>query len=110
MAGVVEKIKKKAADVVQEHEKQHKIAEESLFGFCEKFNNVLKVVKLDVDLPVHGEESNSQPLGEVSTRHTLLTSNPRDKVDGVEIGNEFTKVIANHPLKEDDEFVQKING
>uniref|UniRef100_A0A0E0KQ98 Transposase Tnp1/En/Spm-like domain-containing protein n=1 Tax=Oryza punctata TaxID=4537 RepID=A0A0E0KQ98_ORYPU len=50
------------------------------------------------------------PNKETVAYATYLSSNPRDKVDGVEIGNEFTKVVVNHPLKEDEELVQKING
>ncbi|EEC70574.1 hypothetical protein OsI_01763 [Oryza sativa Indica Group] len=50
------------------------------------------------------------PNKETVAYATYLSSNPRDKVDGVEIGNKFTKVVVNHPLKEDKELVQKING
>uniref|UniRef100_A0A0E0KN48 Transposase Tnp1/En/Spm-like domain-containing protein n=1 Tax=Oryza punctata TaxID=4537 RepID=A0A0E0KN48_ORYPU len=44
------------------------------------------------------------PNKETVAYATYLSSNPRDKVDGVEIGNEFTKVVVNHPLKEDEEL------
>uniref|UniRef100_A0A0E0LVK2 Transposase Tnp1/En/Spm-like domain-containing protein n=1 Tax=Oryza punctata TaxID=4537 RepID=A0A0E0LVK2_ORYPU len=37
---------------------------------------------------------------------TFLSSNPREKVGGVEIGNQFTKVVVNHPLQENEELVR----
>ncbi|EEC69431.1 hypothetical protein OsI_38599 [Oryza sativa Indica Group] len=48
------------------------------------------------------------PNKETVAYATYLSSNPRDKVDGVEIGNEFTKVVVNHPLKEDEELVRPL--
>uniref|UniRef100_J3N1J8 Transposase Tnp1/En/Spm-like domain-containing protein n=1 Tax=Oryza brachyantha TaxID=4533 RepID=J3N1J8_ORYBR len=48
------------------------------------------------------------PNKETVAYATYLRSNPRDKVDGVEIGNEFTKVVVNHPLKEDEELVRPV--
>uniref|UniRef100_A0A0E0LTK5 Transposase Tnp1/En/Spm-like domain-containing protein n=1 Tax=Oryza punctata TaxID=4537 RepID=A0A0E0LTK5_ORYPU len=37
---------------------------------------------------------------------TFLSSNPREKVGGVEIGNQFTKVVVNHPFQENEELVR----
>lgn len=37
---------------------------------------------------------------------TFMSSNPREKVGGVEIGNQFTKVVVNHPLQENEELVR----
>lgn len=48
------------------------------------------------------------PNKEIVAYATYLSSNPRDKVDGVEIGNKFTKVVVNHPLKEDEELVRPL--
>ncbi|XP_040378811.1 uncharacterized protein LOC121054013 [Oryza brachyantha] len=48
------------------------------------------------------------PNKETVAYATYLSSNPRDKVDGVEIGNEFTKVVVNHPLKEDEKLVRPV--
>uniref|UniRef100_J3N0Z5 Transposase Tnp1/En/Spm-like domain-containing protein n=1 Tax=Oryza brachyantha TaxID=4533 RepID=J3N0Z5_ORYBR len=45
---------------------------------------------------------------ECVTYATFLTSNPREKAGGVEIGNEFTKVVVNHPIQENEELVRPL--
>ncbi|KAF0913769.1 hypothetical protein E2562_024634 [Oryza meyeriana var. granulata] len=50
---LVDKVRKKAADDVKEQKELQKSAGDSLLELCERFNNVLTVLNLKVNLPEH---------------------------------------------------------
>lgn len=41
---------------------------------------------------------------------TIMSSSPKEIVDGVEIGNQFYKVRINHPIEKDEPLVRPVSG